>query len=84
MFTQCRLSMGEALLVHGAAGGVGTRRGAARSGGRGEGHPHGAPAFAGRGARAGRRHLPLSDVAAAYAAFAAGGKFGKIVLLMDV
>ena len=27
---------------------------------------------------------PLSDVAAAYEAFAAGGKFGKIVLLMDV
>ncbi len=27
---------------------------------------------------------PLSDVAAAYAAFAAGGTFGKIVLLMDV
>ena len=26
---------------------------------------------------------PLSDVAAAYEAFAAGGKFGKIVLLMD-
>src|SRR5437763_1112854 len=68
LFTQCGLQMGEHLLVHGAAG---ARRVEA----------HGLPALA-----AGRlvvpiaASFPLSDAPAAYERFAAGGKFGKVVL----